>query len=45
MGLLTFNTLPMALQQAVFTRELEPGQRLFRQGVQPLLYLLSRLED
>lgn len=32
MDLLTFDTLPMALQHAISIRELEPGQRLFRQG-------------
>jgi CRP/FNR family transcriptional regulator, dissimilatory nitrate respiration regulator len=32
MDLLTFETLPIALQQAVYTRDLQPGQRLFRQG-------------
>jgi CRP/FNR family transcriptional regulator, dissimilatory nitrate respiration regulator len=32
MDLLTFETLPIALQQAIYTRELQAGQRLFRQG-------------
>jgi CRP/FNR family transcriptional regulator, dissimilatory nitrate respiration regulator len=32
MNLLTFDTLPPFLQQVIFTRELEVGQRLFRQG-------------
>jgi CRP/FNR family transcriptional regulator, dissimilatory nitrate respiration regulator len=32
MDLLTFDTLPMPLQRAIFTRELDAGQRLFRQG-------------
>lgn len=32
MDLLAFDKLPISLQQAVFTRDLKPGQRLFRQG-------------
>lgn len=32
MDLLTLSTLPMTLQQAIFTQNLEAGQRLFRQG-------------
>jgi CRP-like cAMP-binding protein len=32
MDLLAFDTLPIPLQQAIFTRELDAGQRLFRQG-------------